>query len=97
MIYTVILFLILRQTRPTILCHEHYDTLNTQHSFVEHQETQIRFKILTISTKMAVVYSTSILFGHEEADGERACPHRPSGASRIVSKQNATPVYCSRF
>jgi hypothetical protein len=62
MIYTVILFPILRQTRPTILCHEHYDTLNTQHSFVEHQETQIRFKILTISTKMAVFYSTSIIF-----------------------------------
>jgi hypothetical protein len=36
-------------------------------------------------------YSASILFGHENAR-ERAWPHRQSGESIIVSKQNASPV-----
>jgi hypothetical protein len=29
---------------------------------------------------------------HEEANGERAWPHRQPGEGRIVSKQNASPV-----
>jgi hypothetical protein len=40
-----------------------------------------------------VKYSVSILFGHEEAGNERAWPRQKSGESRIVSKQNASPVH----
>jgi hypothetical protein len=37
-------------------------------------------------------YRASILIGHEEAGGEHAWPHRRSGESKIVSKENASSV-----
>jgi hypothetical protein len=36
-----------------------------------------------------MLYSANIFFRHEEAGSERNWPHRQSGESRIVSKQNA--------
>lgn len=33
-----------------------------------------------------------IQYGHEEASGKGACPHRQSGERRIVSKQSSSPL-----